>query len=131
MRSSPRPIALSIASGLLGVGVLIALVLITLLVVRPPGEMEVAVGGQQPTTCPPGSGAPACFRFDVTNTGERPGTAACIATPEPGTEASFLNGSRVAEVPLSAGEVQQVYVKVTPEDGTDTVFAPYVVCNPR
>ena len=120
-----------VTSVLLGIGLLAGFVLIMLLLFRPPQALTIAVGGQQPTACPAGSGAPACFRFDVTNTGERDGIASCIATPATGTEASFINGSRAADVPLSAGEVQQVYVKVTPAEGEDTVFAPLLVCRPR
>lgn len=131
--TSPQraPLALQVSSVLLGVGILVGVVLLLLLAVRPPSAMSVAVGGQQPTSCPPGSGAPACFRFDVTNTGERDGVASCFATPATGTEASFVNGSRVADVTLSAGQVQPIYVKVTPAEGEDTVLAPMVVCRPR
>jgi uncharacterized protein (DUF58 family) len=119
-----------LASSLLAVALLTAVVLLMLLVLTPPREMTVAVGGQQPTECPAGSGAPACFQFDVTNTSERDGVAGCLVTPAAKTEASFLNGSRIQEVPLSAGEVQEVYVKVTPAEGGDTVFAPLLVCQP-
>ena len=119
-----------VASSLLAVAILAGLILVTILVVRPSMEMTIAVGGQQPTECPAGTGAPACFLFDVTNTSERSGVAGCIVTPAADTDATFTNGSRVQDVPLSAGEVQEVYVKVTPTGGGDTVVEPMLVCRP-
>jgi hypothetical protein len=117
-----------VASGLLFLAIMIGAVLFLVLLLRPAQSMAVAVGGQRATECPPGTGAPACFRFDVTNTGERDGVAICVVTPAPQTEATFVNGSRTADVVLSAGEVRQIYAKVTPAGGGDTVYAPTIAC---
>ncbi|MEX0985253.1 MAG: hypothetical protein WD096_09415 [Actinomycetota bacterium] len=133
MSPSLRPGALAtyVASVLLAIALLTAGVLLFLLTLRPAPIMTVAVGGQQATGCPAGAGAPACFRFDVTNTGTRDGTAACFVTSAPSTTASFINGSTVAQVLLKAGEVKQVYLKVSPDGGGDTVFAPTLECDPN
>ena len=132
MKASPGRASLGmyIASSLLVAALLAAGVLVMLLVVTPPRQMTVAVGGQRASECPPGSGAPACFEFDVTNTSQLDGSAVCHVTPAPETTASFLNGGTIQDVPLSSGEVQQVYVKVTPAEGGDTVFTPMLVCAP-
>jgi hypothetical protein len=121
---------LYVASALLGIALLTTVILVMLLVLRPATAMTIAVGTAQPTECPPGSGAPACFQFDITNTGGRNGIASCIVTPAARTNASFLNGSTVLEFPLTGGEVQQVYAKVTPSGGGDTALAPIVICRP-
>jgi len=126
-RSSPPYYVVAV---LLAIALGVFAVLLFLLTVKPAVTMSVAVGNQTPTECPVGSGAPACFRFDVTNTGARDGVASCVTTPTGATSAQFANGSRTAEVLLSAGEVKQVYVKVVPIEGGDEVFAPLLVCRP-
>ena len=119
-----------VATSVLIVAVATGSVLVVMLAVRPPTSMKVVVGIPHATACPEGAGAPACFRIDLSNTGERDGVARCIVTPAPATVASFINGSRVNDVPLSAGQVQQLYVKVTPSGQGDTVYAPDIMCNP-
>jgi hypothetical protein len=131
MDASPRSsVPIYVVSALLGVALLTGAILLMILILRPAQQMTVAVGGQQATTCPAGSGAPACFRYTVTNTGDRDGIATCAVSPAAETVASFINGSRTAQMPLSAGEVQEIYVKVSPSGGGDTVLAPTVVCQP-
>jgi len=116
------------ASALLGLAILIGLALLLILIIRPPQPLTVAIGQLQATECPAGSGAPACFQFDVTNTGERNGTARCTVTPASETAATFINGSRSVEAPLAAGEAQRFYVKVTPTGQGDTVYEPVISC---
>ncbi len=114
---------------MLGVGLLVALILLLLLTLRPSnGQMTLAIGEPHAEECPVGSGAPACFRFDVTNTGQADGVATCFAMAATGTEAVFANGADSVGVRLGGGEVKGVYVKVTTL-GSDEVLAPALRCD--
>jgi hypothetical protein len=118
-----------VGSILLGTMILAAFVLVMLLVLGPSnGVMTVAMGQPQAEPCPTDSGGTACYRFEATNTGQAEGVATCSTTAAPGTDAVFANGADVVGVRLQAGEVKGVYVRVTPEPGSDTVSAPTLTC---
>ena len=127
-RSQPAVVAGSI---ILGVALFIGFVLVLLLAFRPPSqEVKVEVGAPQAEPCPVegAEGATACFRFDVTNTGQADGVATCLVTPAIGTEAQFANGAPSVGVRLQAGEVKSVYTSVIPAEGGDEIRAPTLSC---
>jgi hypothetical protein len=112
----------------LGAGLFVAAILVVLLVTRPEAEpITLAVGPANAEECPPGAGAPACYRFDVTNTSPTEGIATCATAPVGDTEAFFVNGASSVNVRLASGETKQVYVKVTVVKG-DEVVAPMMSC---
>jgi hypothetical protein len=122
--------ALVAGSVILGTGLFIAIVMVILLAIRPEsGPITIAVGPPHPEECPVGSGAPACFRFDVTNTGTTDGVATCATAPVTGTDALFVNGATNVAVRLAPGETKRVYVKVSVVKG-DEVVAPMMSCVP-
>ena len=119
----------AIGSVILGVMLVVAVILLMLLVLRPPSAtMRVAIGPAAAEPCPVESGGTACYRFEVANTGQADGLAECGTTPAPGTEAVFANGASVVDVRLQAGEIKGVYVRVTPAAGSDQVGAPALDC---
>ena len=128
-RSQPAVVAGSIV---LGIAVFVMFVLVLLLAFRPPSTVvTVEVGAPQAEQCPVvsgGEGATACYRFDVTNTGQADGVATCLVTPAVGTEAQFANGASSVGVRLQAGEVKSVYTRVIPADGGDEIRAPSLSC---
>ncbi len=105
-------------------------VLFFLLVSRPAGEtLRFDVANAAPEDCPAGTGAPVCYRFNVTNAGEAQGTALCTTGAPAGTEALFANDQPSVVIPLEAGETRGLLVKVSPID-TATVGQPTMSCAP-
>jgi hypothetical protein len=105
-------------------------ILFFLLVSRPAEEtLRFDVANAAAEDCPAGTGAPVCYRFDVTNAGEARGTALCTTGAPAGTEALFENDQPTVVIPLEAGQTQGLLVKVTPID-TTTVGQPTVSCAP-
>ena len=64
-------------------------------------SFEVAV--PEAVECPFGSGAPVCYRYNVTNTGDAPSFVRCELTPAGDTTAVFGNGSTSYESPIEMG----------------------------
>lgn len=110
-------------------GLAAGLTLFLLLATRPANHsVSYRVAAPLADDCPVGQHATVCYRFDVTNTGDRVGLARCAVTPGPGTRALFPNGNPVTNVLLGAGETRGVFVNVTAQ-GTDTVTAPRIACS--
>jgi len=116
-----------VAIVVLAVALVAGATLFGLLVAR--GNTQVpafAVTGPHAASCPVGS-APACFGFQVSNSGGTQGTAFCIVTAALNTTALFLNDQRSTGVLLSPNETRTIYVKVTPTKG-DLASAPVMLC---
>ena len=109
--------------------VLAAGLALLLLLTIPPGgsDARFAVSGPRAAPCPPGSGAPSCAVFTVTNTGGRTGKKTCVVTPTSGTEAYFLNDDRFTTLTLAPNETQTLYAKVRPTEG-NVVHSPVMNC---
>lgn len=109
-------------------GLAAGLTLFLLLATRPASHgVSYRVAAPVADDCPVGQRATVCYRFDVTNTGDRVGLATCAVTPGTGTKAVFPNGNSTTNVLLSAGETRGVFVNVTAQ-GTDVVTSPRVAC---
>jgi hypothetical protein len=88
-------------------------------------DVSPAQGGE----CPSGVGTPACFRFTVTNVGNRPSLVRCEVSAEAGRRATFLTDSPiyVSAAPFEAGIAEELWVKVDAGQD-DIVTAPALVC---
>lgn len=94
---------------------------------EPSASATYTVSGASAAPCPPGTGAPACFTFGVTNSGGERGSANCTVMGAAGTAASFANDEAVAQVALLPNETREVYVKVIVA-GSDVIRSPSLVC---
>jgi hypothetical protein len=83
----------------------------------------------QGVECPPGEGTPACFRFTVTNLGNRPSIVRCEILAQEGTNATFLTNAPVyvSAVPFDPGVPEELLVKVD-ANPDDIVTEPVLVC---
>jgi hypothetical protein len=83
---------------------------------RPDAPIRFAWGDPEGVDCPQGVGTPACFRFIVTNLGNRPSGVQCHASVSEGARATFLNGAPTYEslVPIEPGGGLELTVKVDP-----------------
>ena len=83
---------------------------------RPDAPIRFAWGEPEGVDCPEGVGTPACFRFVVTNLGNRPSDVRCRASAAEGARATFLNGSPTYEsvFPVEPGGGLELTVKVDP-----------------
>jgi hypothetical protein len=127
-RSSP---AYYIAISLLAAGLIGLVLLLTLLVSRPSTGQQPSFDVATPVAaeCPVGSGAPACYRVDIRNTGDMDLTLTCILRSGPDTEATFQDGgSDVVDVSVLSQLTQSVFIRVLPQDSV--VAAPAISCSP-
>jgi hypothetical protein len=110
-----RSTASTVLSALLLVAIAAAAILLALQL-RPDAPIRFAWGDAEGVDCPQGVGAPACFRFVVTNLGNRPSGLHCEVSATDGARALFLNGSPNYEsaLPLDAGGGLELMVKVDP-----------------
>jgi hypothetical protein len=106
-----------------GGGVLVALQL------RGDAPIHFDVSPAQGGECPSGVGTPACFRFAVTNVGNRASLVRCDVSAEAGHLATFLTDSPiyVSAAPFEPGIPEELWVKVDAGDD-DVVTAPALVC---
>ena len=124
-RTSPAFLAVL---GLLIAAVVVGAMLVLLLATRrPSAEIRFEVGQPVGTQCPQGTGAPACFRFEVRNMGGGDAVAVCTVDPAPGTQAAFEGDASVLKVLVPSGQTQAISVHVNPIGG-DSVSAPAVAC---
>jgi hypothetical protein len=79
--------------------------------------------------CPAGEGTPACFRFSVTNLGNRPSIVRCEIIAEAGTKATFLTNAPVyvSAAPFEPGVPEELLVKVD-ANPDDIVTEPMLMC---
>jgi hypothetical protein len=127
-RPGTRTTATTVLSVVLLASVAAAAILIAIQL-RPDAPIRFGWGDAEGTECPLGVGAPACFRFVVTNLGNRPSGVRCVVSASGGAEAAFLNRSTVYEsvVPIEPGGGLELTVKVDPGSG-DTAPAPSLSC---
>jgi hypothetical protein len=104
----------------------IATVVLTTLVLKPPAKARFVVGAPQATTCPTGEHAPACYTFPVRNAGTVPASPQCTVTSAPGTQALFLSSTPTG-LPVAPGMTETLWVKVDTANG-GTVKEPAVSC---
>jgi hypothetical protein len=108
--------------------VVVAATLVMLLVTRQPStEIRFEVGQPIGSECPQGTGAPACFRFDVQNMGGGDGVALCTIDPAPGTQAAFEGDAPTLDLLVPSGQTRVVSVHVNAIGG-NSVSAPAVGC---
>jgi hypothetical protein len=98
---------------------------------RSTGGAKLAVSAPVPQECPTGEGAPACFRFEITNVGTEPSQVTCSVRSSDGLLASFLNDDPTYSSgnQLDPGTSVSVVTKVVPAGAVD-VRAPRVECEP-
>lgn len=116
---------------LLAAGIAIGLALFALQARGPMAHAEFTVASGEGVDCPVGSGAPTCFRFDVTNTGAGTGRLECIVVPKGDATAAFTASGE--DLYLSAGPVPveatyPLYTEVTQGAGETKVEMPAVIC---
>jgi hypothetical protein len=124
----PRAIGSTVLSLLLLVAIAAGAVLVALQL-RPDAPVRFAWDEAEGTECPTGVGSPACFRFVVTNLGNRPATVHCAVSAPDGARAAFLNGETTYESlqPIEPGVGLELSVKVDPSED-DTAPAPTLAC---
>lgn len=131
MAASRAHPAYYVASVLLLVAVAIGIGLIASVWTRSTGGARLAVSDPAPQECPTGQGAPACFRFEVTNVGTEAAQVTCSVRSPDGLLASFLNDDPVYSSTnrIDPGTSITVLTKVVPAGAVD-VNAPRVECEP-
>jgi hypothetical protein len=109
--------------GLAGGAVLVALQL------RGDAPVHFDIGPPLGGECPSGVGTPACFRFTVTNVGNRASSVRCEVTAEEGRRATFLTNSPiyVSAAPFEPGIAEELWVKVD-AGPNDVVTSPTLSC---
>jgi len=105
-----------------------ALVLLALHL-QPDAPVRFGWGEPEGTDCPEGVGAPACFRFNVTNLGNRPADVRCDVSAPDGGEATFLNGmtAYASDEPVEPGAGFELDVRVV-ANADATVPTPSLAC---
>lgn len=98
---------------------------------RSTGGARIAVSEPEAQECPTGEGAPACFRFEITNVGTEASQVACMVRSSDGLLATFLNDDPNFRYTnqLDPGTSFAVFTKVVPAGAVD-VGAPVVECEP-
>lgn len=88
------------------------------------------VAAAEAVDCPFGSGAPVCYRYNVSNVGDAPSFVRCELTPAGDTTAVFDNGSTSYESPveMKAGDVYRMYVKIEAGPSGSVTSSPMVGC---
>lgn len=124
-----RNVGSTILSVLLLAAIAVGAVLIGLQL-QPDAPVRFTWGEPEGTECPEGVGSPACFRFTVTNVGNRPTPVRCAVAAAGGARAGFLNRQPVYESlsPLEPGVGLELLVKVDPSDD-DTAPPPSLSCS--
>ena len=116
---------------LLAAGLAIGIALFALQARGPVGAAEFVVETGSAVDCPAGSGAPVCYRFDVTNAGAGAGELECLVMPIGGGKAVFTaSGSEVyrSEGPVTVGDTYPLYTEVRASGGETEVGRPDVAC---
>jgi hypothetical protein len=126
--SGSRNVVSTILSLLLLAAIAGALVLLALHL-QPDAPVRFGWGEPEGTDCPEGVGAPACFRFIVTNLGNRPADARCDVSAPDGGEATLLNGQTafVSNGPVDPGAGFELDVRVVANEDA-TVPTPNLSC---
>lgn len=129
-RPGTRITGTTILSGVLLAAIAVAAILIALQL-RPDAPIRFAWGDALGVDCPQGVGSPACFRFVVTNLGNRASGVRCEASATDGARATFLNGAPTYEsvLPVEPGGGLDLTVKVEP-GVSGTAPAPSLSCTP-
>jgi hypothetical protein len=127
-RPGTRITATTVLSGVLLAAIALATILVAIQL-RPDAPIRFAWGDAEGVDCPQGVGSPACFRFVVTNLGNRPSGVRCQASASEGARATFLNGAPTYEsaLPVEPGGGLELTVKVEP-GVTGTAPAPSFSC---
>ena len=101
------------------------------LLLRGPSIGRFEVGTPVAVDCPSGTGAPVCYEADVANVGEAAQQVRCQVTPGPDTAALFANGDDVylSSAPIEAGRSIQLFIEVSPSQGSEIVSRPGVSCD--
>ena len=115
----PSP-AYYIALGLLVVGLVTGLSLFLLLATRPHSSSASIDVASIPTTCPPGTRAPTCYSFTVTNTSGNAVFASCTLVPAQGTRAMFEDKGTVENFGLVSQGIKVFLVTVAADPGSST-----------
>jgi hypothetical protein len=117
---------------LLAGGLAIGVALFVLQARGPAGGADFVLSAGEGVECPTGSGAPACFRFDLTNAGSGPDAVECVVVPgEGGTAVFTASGSDLyrSDGPVAVGDTYSLYTEVRLEgSGTKDIGRPRVVC---
>lgn len=115
---------------LLVAGLAMGIALFALQARGPIGAAEFVVETGTSVECPVGTGAPVCYRFDVTNAGAGAGPVECLALPAGGGTVVFTaSGSDVyrSDGPVAIGDMYSLYTEVR-ADGGMTAGRPEVAC---
>ena len=128
-----RPGTRNLVSYVLSILLLVAIAAGAVLValqLRGDAPIHIEVGPAEGTECPTDVGAPACFRFTVTNVGNRPTAVRCETSAEGGQRATFLTDSPVYESAgtFEPGVTEELWVEVDAGE-TDVVTEPTLVCD--
>ena len=122
--------AMAILTALLIMGLAVGAVLFFLLI-RGPSAGRFETAAPAAVECPSGTGAPVCYGIDVTNVGDAARQVRCQVTPGVDTAALFANGADiyVSAAPIEAGGSIELFVHVSPSQGTTIVSRPSVSCD--
>jgi hypothetical protein len=115
----PSP-AYYIALGLLVVGLVTGLSLFLLLATRHHSTGASIDVSSLPTTCPPGTRAPTCYSFTVTNASGKAVFASCTLVSEQGTHAMFEDKGTVENFTLVGEGIKVLLVTVAADPGSST-----------
>ena len=116
---------------LLAAGLAIGIALFALQARGPVGAAEFVVETGSAVDCPAGSGAPVCYRFDVTNAGAGPGALECTVMPIGGGDAVFTASSTAvyrSEGPVTVGDTYSLYTEVRAAGDEAEVGRPGLAC---
>jgi hypothetical protein len=105
-------------------------VVLIALSVRGNAPVRFAWGEATGAACPEGVGAPACFRFTVTNLGARPADLRCVTFAPNGARSRFLTDEVLYESlrPVEPGLSLELTVKVDP-NAADQAPTPSLYCD--
>jgi hypothetical protein len=116
---------------LLVAGLAIGVALFTLQARGSVGSADLVVASGEAVDCPSGSGAPVCYRFDVTNAGGGAEPMECLVIPAGGGEAIFTASESDlyrSDGPVAVGDTYSLYTEITAGDGEADVGRPEVAC---
>jgi hypothetical protein len=116
---------------LLVAGLAIGVMLFVLQARAPVAQAEFAVSAPQAVDCPADSTAPACYRFDVANTGGGAVAMRCLVSPaDDGTAVFLATGTTEYESDgaVAVGDTYALYTEVEPGGGGTLTESPTVGC---